>query len=141
MRNKKRSFLTITLVILTGIIAACQPAPKVESEGAYTLQITQVDTTDFPLVDVYIAVQDANGEPKVVNTEKLQLLENGQPVSNQNIQGTGEVGSLTTLLLIDNSGSMNYAEKLTSAKEVAKEYLNQMRAGDQVVIITFNTQV
>ena len=141
METKTRSFLAITLLLFTGIIAACQPAPKVESEGAYTLHITQIDTTNFPIVDVYVAVQDANGEPKVVNTEKLQLLENGQPISNQNIQGTGDVGSLTTLLLIDNSGSMNYTEKLTSAKEVAKEYINQMRAGDQAGIITFNTQV
>jgi len=141
MKTKKRSFLIITLLLFTGIITACQPAPKVESVGTYTLKITQIDTTNFPLVDVYIAVEDADGQPKVVNTEKLQLLENGQRVSNQSIQGTGDVGSLTTLLLIDNSGSMNYAEKLTSAKEVAEEYLNQMRAGDQAGIITFNTQV
>ena len=31
-------------------------------------------------------------------------------------------GPLTTIMLIDNSGSMNYADKLSSAKEVAKEY-------------------
>jgi len=141
METKTRSFLAITLLLFTGIITACQPAPKVESEGAFTLQITQIDTSSFPLVNVYVAVQDANGEPKVISTEKLQLLENGQPISNQNIQGTGDVGPLTTLLLIDNSGSMNYAEKLTSAKEVAKEYLDQMRAGDRAGIITFNTQV
>ena len=130
MKTKTRSFLTITILLLSGIIAACQPKPRVTSEGDYTLQITQIDTTNFPLVDVYISVQDANGEPKVVNTGKIQLLENGEPVSNQSIKGTGDVGSLTTLLLIDNSGSMNYADKLVSAKEVAKEYLNQMRTGD-----------
>ena len=141
MKIITRSFLITVLFLLTTILSACQPAPKVESEGTYTLQITQIDTTNFPLVDVYIAVQDANGEPKVINTEKLQLLENGRPVSNQNIRGIGDIGPLTTLLLIDNSGSMNYADKLTSAKEVAKEYLSQMRAGDQVGIITFNTEV
>ena len=141
MKIKIRSFLTITVLLLSGIIAACQPKPRVTSEGDYTLQITQIDTTNFPLVDVYISVQDVNGEPKVVNTGKIQLLENGQPVSNQSIKGTGDVGALTTLLLIDNSGSMNYADKLTSAKEVAKEYLNQMRAEDQAGIITFNTEV
>jgi len=141
MKIKIRSILTITVLLLSGIIAACQPKPRVTSEGDYTLQITQIDTTNFPLVDVYISVQDVNGEPKVVNTGKIQLLENGQPVSNQSIKGTGDVGALTTLLLIDNSGSMNYADKLTSAKEVAKEYLNQMRAEDQAGIITFNTEV
>lgn len=141
MKNYTKYLLISTLFLLTSVLAACQPAPRVESEGAYTLQITQIDTTDFPLVNVYISVQDAYGEPQVINTGKLQLLENGQPVANQNIQGTGEVGELTTLLAIDNSGSMNYANKLTTAKEVAKEYLNQMRGSDQIGIITFNTQV
>lgn len=141
MKIKMKLILTITILLLSGVISACQPKPKVTSEGDYTLQVTQIDTTNFPLVDVYISVQDTNGEPKVVNTGKIQLLENGEPVSNQRIKGTGEVGPLTTLLLIDNSGSMNYADKLTSAKEVAKEYLNQMRAEDQAGLITFNTEV
>lgn len=140
MNKTIRSFLTIAAAGML-VLAACQPAPRVESQGAYILQITQIDTTNFPLVDVYISVQDADGEPVVINTNKLQLLENGLPVSNQNIQGVGEVGPLTTLLLIDNSGSMNYANKLESAKEVAREFLDQMRSDDQTGIITFNTEV
>lgn len=141
MLNKTKIFLTISLLTFMFLGAACQPTPKVESQGDYVLQITQIDTSSFPLVNVYVSVQDAAGEPQVINTGKLQLLENGQPVSAQNIQGSGEVGPLTTLLLIDNSGSMNYADKLESAKSVAREYLDQMRSGDQAGIITFNTQV
>ena len=141
MINKMKPFLTIALLALTLLGAACQTTPKVESQGDYILQITQIDTSNFPLVNVYVSVRDANGEPQVINTGKLQLLENGQPVSGQNIQGAGEVGPLTTLLLIDNSGSMNYAGKLDSAKKVAHEYIDQMRAGDQAGIITFNTEV
>ena len=141
MKNNKKSLLIGSLLLLTGVLAACQPAPRVESEGAYTLQITQIDTTNFPLVNVYISILDANGEPQVINTCKLQLLENGQPINNQNIQGTGDVDELTTLLAIDNSGSMNHADKLNTSKEVANEYLNQMRGGDQIGIITFNTKV
>jgi len=92
-------------------------------------------------VDVYISVLNSKGKPVEINTNKLQLLENGKPVSAQNIQGTGEAGPLTVLLLIDNSGSMNFANKLDDAKNVAKEFLRQMRPGDQAGIITFNTKV
>jgi len=141
MNKNSRSFLIIISALLTTLLVACQPEPVVESIGDYTLQITQIDTTDFPLVNVYVSVQDANGEPVIVNKDKIQLLENGMPVPNQDIQGTGEVGPLTTILLIDNSGSMNYAEKLSSAKQVAKEYVEQMRSGDQIGVITFNTEV
>ncbi len=142
MKKIMKPFLTISLLALMLLASACQVTkPKVESQGPYDLQITQIDTSQFPLVNVYISVRDSSGEPQVINTGKLQLLENGQPVSDQSIQGSGEVGPLTTLLLIDNSGSMNYADKLESAKEVAKEYLGQMRSGDQAGIITFNTKV
>jgi VWFA-related protein len=141
MKTKKRSFLILIAVMLAVLLAACQSQPVVESVGAYTLQITQIDTSKFPLVDVYVSVQNADGEPIIVNTDKIQLLENGQPVPGQDIRGTGEVGPLTTILLIDNSGSMNYAGKLNSAREVAKEYVDQMRSGDQIGIITFNTEV
>jgi len=141
MNKKTQSFLITITAALTFLLAGCQSEPMVESVGAYTLQITQIDTTDFPLVDVYVSVQNADGEPIIVNTEKIQLLENGQPVPNQNIQGADEAGPLTTILLMDNSGSMNYANKLVSAKEVAKEYVEQMRPGDQTGVITFNTEV
>jgi len=141
MKKTWKILMTIPLLAVLMLTAACQATPKVESQGAYVLQITQIDTSNFPLVDVYISVQDANGEPQVINVNKLQLLENGQPVSAQSIQGAGEVGSLTTLLLIDNSGSMNYAGKLDSAKQAANEYLDQMRSGDRAGVITFNTEV
>jgi len=141
MKKNIRSFLFMSLTAAL-MLSACQPAaPRVESQGEYTLQITQIDTTEFPQVKVYVSVQDANGEPAVINTEKIQLLENGQPVPNQDIQGIGEVGPLTTMLLIDNSGSMAYADKLESAKSVAKEYLEQMRPGDQAGVISFNTKI
>ena len=136
-----RSFLSLTLLAGSILMAACQTAPKVESSGNYILQITQIDTTEFPKVNVYVSVRDPNGEPQVINTGKLQLMENGQPVSNQSVQGAGEAGPLTTMLLIDNSGSMNFVGKLDSAKAVAKEYLDQMRPGDQAGVITFNTKV
>ena len=141
MKKLMRSFLILPLLAALLLLPACQVAPKVESTGDYVLQITQIDTTQFPLVNVYVSVRDEKGEPQLINTGKLQLLENGQPVNNQSIQGTGEVGPLTTMLLIDNSGSMNYVGKLDSAKAVAKEYLDQMRPDDQVGVITFNTKV
>ncbi len=141
MKKILRSFMILTVCLSLGILAACQQAPRTESEGRLTLQITQIDTSAFPLVDVYISVLGEDGEPQVINTNKLQLLENGQPINPQSVRGAGDIDQLTTLLLIDNSGSMNYAGKLESAKAAAKGFLGQMRSGDQTGIITFNTEV
>lgn len=141
MKKSLRSFLILALLAGVLLLPACQAAPRVESTGDYVLQITQVDTTQFPMVNVYVSIRDASGEPVVINTGKLQLLENGQPVNNQKVLGAGETGPLTTMLLIDNSGSMNFVNKLDSAKAVAREFLDQMRPGDQAGVIVFNTKV
>jgi len=140
MKSQKFTIWTIFSVVAL-LISACQPTPRVKSQGDYILQITQIDTTEFPVVDVYISALTPAGEPVIINANKLQLLENGEPVKKQKIKGTGEVGPLTTLLLIDTSGSMKFAKKLDIAKDAARQYLDQMRSGDQVGIITFNTQV
>jgi len=48
---------------------------------------------------------------------------------------------LTTLLVMDVSGSMFDAGKLTAAKAAAQAYIEQMRPGDQAGLLTFNTKV
>ena len=105
------------------------------------MRITQVDTSRFPLVTVYISVTDANGQPLPVNPASLVVMENGKPVDAQLLQGSGEAGPVTTLLVMDTSGSMATGEKLIRAKEVAKDFIGRMRAGDQTGILAFNTDL
>jgi hypothetical protein len=138
MNKFMRSFLILPLLASLILMSACQAAPKVESTGDYVLQITQIDTTEFPKVNVYVSVRDLNGEPQVINTGKLQLLENGQPVSNQEVLGAGEAGPLTTMLLIDNSGSMNFVSKLDSAKLSPKNTSTKCGLAIRHGVITFN---
>jgi VWFA-related protein len=51
------------------------------------------------------------------------------------------VGPLTTLLVIDVSGSMEVAGKLDAAKAAAKAYVDQMRPGDEAGLLSFNVDV
>ncbi|HLO15668.1 MAG TPA: VWA domain-containing protein, partial [Anaerolineales bacterium] len=48
---------------------------------------------------------------------------------------------VTTMLVVDISGSMDKNNKLAAAKEAAKSYVNQMRSGDQAGLIAYDTQV
>jgi VWFA-related protein len=57
------------------------------------------------------------------------------------ITGQGEIGPLTTLLVIDISGSMYNSRKIVGAQEAAKAYVEQMRPQDQAGLISFNTEV
>ena len=146
MRKTPRFLLTLGLLfVLTlwytaGVLAQTPvPAPQI--------RITQVDNSKFPQVTVYVSVTDGSGQPVGVEPNTIQIFENGQVmkttaagVSSGKNQAQGP-GQLTTLLVIDVSGSMATANKLTQAKTAADAYVNQMRPGDQAGVIVFDTHV
>jgi VWFA-related protein len=105
------------------------------------VHITQVDTSQFPTITVYVSVTDANGEPVGIDPGQITLSENGAPITIQSVGGEGEIGPLTTLLVMDVSGSMNEAGKLDAAKAAARTYVEQMRPGDQAGLLVFNTEI
>lgn len=111
-----------------------------QDEGAH-IRITQVDNSRSPQITVYISVTNAAGEPLGVDPNQIQIFENDQLMQPGQISGSGEIGPLTTLLVMDVSGSMFNAGKLTEAKAAAQAYVEQMRPGDQAGLLTFNTDV
>lgn len=108
-------------------------------QEAANVHITQVDTSDFPRVTVYVSVTDETGDPVAVDPAKIALAEDGESVRPEAVHGLGEGQPLATLLALDVSGSMNKADKLTAAKEAAAAYVNQMNPDDVVGVLTFNT--
>src|SRR5436190_15841681 len=73
-----------------------QPA-NAQGGEATKIKITQVDSSQFPEIKVYVSVTNAAGEPLAVPASQLRLTENGQPVKVETVSGAGEVGPLTTL--------------------------------------------
>jgi len=57
------------------------------------------------------------------------------------VQVGGEPTPVTTMLVIDISGSMDKNDKIGAAKNAAKAYVSQMRPGDQAGLITYDTNV
>jgi VWFA-related protein len=110
------------------------------------LRITQVDNSKFPNVTVYVSATNAAGEPVGIDPSTIQIFENGQQMQLVDVQGGGEATGeenipVTTMLVVDISGSMDKNDKLAAAKEAAKSYINQMRPGDQAGLMTYDTQV
>ncbi|MEI8133020.1 MAG: VWA domain-containing protein [Leptolinea sp.] len=139
LRTLRSSF---SILALSSMLMGFSPVKSVvPQEENVTVRITQVDNSKFPAVTVYVSVLDAHGEPVAVDAKRLEIRENGKVIPVKDIKGAGQVGPLTTLLVMDVSGSMEKGGKLDSAKVVAKEYINQMREGDQAGIILFNTMV
>lgn len=137
MKNLRRMFLfgLNLLLILT-------PLRTADAQVSGTkIRITQVDKTEFPRITLYVSVTDANGEPLGVDPDRIRISENGVVMHPDHVSGTGDIGPLTTLLVMDVSGSMNNAGKLSAAKAAAQAYVDQMRPKDQAGLLIFNTQV
>jgi len=134
--------LVLSMLFLTGFSPAQQTTPTPPTAtGAPGAHITQVDTSQFPKVTVYVSVTDSNGEPVGVSPSQLALQENGVPVKPDDIGGSGDIGPLATLLVMDISGSMNSSGKLQAAQDAARAYINQARPQDQIGLLSFNTKV
>ena len=141
---RKLNYMITALLLLT---ISVWPFAAVSAQGEEPqIRITQVDNSKFPNVTVYVSVTNAAGEPVGVDPSTIQIYENGQLMQPVDIQGGGEaIGEeaipVTTMLVMDISGSMDKNDKLAAAKEAAKSYVQQMRPEDQAGLIAYDTQV
>jgi Ca-activated chloride channel family protein len=92
-------------------------------------------------VTVYVSVTDAQGEPVPVSPEQLRLEEDGVALEPSAVEGAQPVEQLTTLLVVDISGSMAVAGKLDAAKAAARAFVEQMRPDDRAGLVSFNVEV
>jgi len=143
MMSYKRKSLSIGIMTVLLAVMLFSPALAQGTDDAEPqVIITQIDTSRFPAVTVYISVTDENGEPVGIDPGRLVIQENGVTIQPDQMQGNaGVVDALTTMLVMDVSGSMYTADKLDTAKEAAKAYIDQMRSGDQAGLMSFNTEV
>lgn len=142
MSIKRRSLSIGIMTVLLAVMLFSPALAQDTDEAEPQVIITQIDTSQFPSVTVYISVTDAAGEPVGIDPGRLVIQENGVTIQPEQMQGNaGVVDALTTMLVMDVSGSMYTADKLDTAKEAAKAYVDQMRAGDQTGLMSFNTEV
>ena len=144
MRKIARTLLTFGLLFAVTFVAV--PGVRAQAD-APQIKITQIDNSKFPQVTVYVSVTNAAGEPVGVDPATIQIAENGQPMQATNVSGGGQAGAagtagpLTTMLVMDVSGSMDKNAKIDGAKTAAKAYVDQMRPDDQAGLMVYNTKV
>lgn len=135
----------IPVAAILGVMLLLAVPTSAIAQGSEQVRITQVDSSSFPKITVYASVTGPNGEPIGVDASRLTLYENGKLIKPDSVRaignGTGQTEPVTTLLVIDTSGSMNENGKLDAAKNAAHAYVDQMRPGDQVGVMAFNDKV
>ena len=134
----KKNFLSVVILTLVLATTAFNPLPQ---QAAENITITQVDTSQFPQVTLYVSVTDANSQPLGIDPGRISIAENGKAIPLDQITGISEIGPLTTMLVMDVSGSMNGEGKLDAAKSAAVSFIEQMRPVDQVGLMVFSTEI
>lgn len=141
MKNKIiRLLLSLGLLPLFMFFSA--PTAQAQ-ESRPQIRITQVDKSHFPQVTVYVSVVNEKGEPVGIDPNTIQIFENNQTMQPTEIRGgdnSSQTVPITTMLVVDISGSMDKNGKLVAAKEAAKTYVSQMRPGDQAGLMTYDTK-
>ena len=128
---------TSAILILCSLVWAVPLAAHANGSSP-DVQITQVDHSSYPEVTVYVSVTDAGG--KVVSglvQDDFRVTEDGLDVQIVGFQG-GEGIAISTVLVIDRSGSMNSQSKMTGAKQAALTFVELMRSQDQAALIAFD---
>jgi Ca-activated chloride channel homolog len=125
----------LTLVLLLVSIGGARGQSS-ETGTKYAPHITQIDTKTFPLIRVYISITDQNGNPLPDDLPvDLFLYEEGSQVSHQ-VLSTGR--AISSVLVLDESGSMDDGEKLEKAKEAAARYIEMADPQHEIALVGFS---
>ena len=108
---------------------------------SYSIRISQIDKSKFPEIQLYISFTDSSGNPvQSLSAENFLVKEEGKEVKIQKFFGSNLEQPITTILVIDRSGSME-GNKLTSAKYAAITFINLLREQDESGIISFSDSI
>lgn len=131
------ALLLVVLLIVASALARPAPAPL----GAGQARVEQVDAGAYPEITLYVSAADAAGNPRLgLGPDDFAIAEDGAPVE---ITGFGGLGgeALTSVLVIDRSGSMDEDDKIDGAREAAEAFVELMRPQDRAALVAFNDDV
>lgn len=122
----------------------------INGSNNYTMDVEQVDVSEYPKVKVYLRIEDKT------TLEAVDFLKQEGFIIHERVDGTADfvrrdvlrasqldnVASLNISMVADVSGSMS-GTPLSDAKNVMTDFLNnvQPQVGDKVSLITFANQV
>lgn len=139
MRRLLLVLLVLIMLIAAALVGFGRPAPAAPDTS--TVQVTQVDTSNYPEITLYVAATDDAGTPITgLSAGDFTISEDGAPVAVEAFTGGGAT-AISTVLVIDRSGSMERDAKMAGARDAADTFVEQMRPGDASALIAFSSNV
>lgn len=138
--------MKISVIIITLLFCGCMGFQsdlyaQYESQVPLNVRIAQFDPSHFPQFNVYVAVENKNGEPlKGLRIENFKLTEDLIPYPLTEVIPAldlkdDDVSNLTVALVIDNSYSMKDVLDLVSS--AANQFIDNLRPNDKTGIFVF----
>ena len=141
---RRRLFPTAVLVLLVAmllIFASALVRARVAPTPSGAARVTQVETSAYPAISLYVAVTDANGQPRLgLRQNDFAITEDGAPVALTTFSGAG-ASQVTSVLVLDRSGSMADNNKIAAAQAAATAFVGLLRPSDRIALIAFNETV
>lgn len=136
----KQILVSISAILFTLSTTTPVSTPRLQT-GNEVITVTQVDRSDFPNITVYFRVEDSSGRRvDGLSSEQISVMEDAQDVELLDFSASN-AEAITSLLVMDQSGSMDENNKLRDAKSAAKTFLRLMRGQDRAGLISFDEQI
>ena len=111
------------------------------SDGDFTVELAQIDTSKYPEITLFVSVRDRDGQIVEGLQEKdFRVTEDGLPVDIIAFSA-GIRSAIATVLTIDRSGSMGTENKMAGAQSAAMAFVDLMRQQDRVAVVAFDENV
>lgn len=141
----RRALLPVTLVALLLVVlllVASALVPSIAPPAARAaVRVEQVDASAYPEITLYVSARDAAGSPRTgLSAADFAVTEDGAPVEIADFGGVGGE-SVSSVLVVDRSGSMDEDDKIDAARDAAAAFVELMRPGDRAALIAFNDRV
>jgi VWFA-related protein len=141
--NRLKGTLAIVgLIAALGVMLWSVRSVPVSADGELALQVTGVDTSEYPMVHLLVTVIDQDGRsPENLSKENFSVEADGDQLLISAVDGSahGDLG-VSSLLVIDTSGSME-GQPIEAARQAAGAFMAPLRAVDEVGILSFADSV
>lgn len=134
--------LIATVVFITPLFTSAQDLAenrdiKIIGSPNRSLQINQVDTSKFPLVNIFATILEASAPVAGLTASDFKVRED--EVEQEPLNVAAQLSPLSVVVTVDTSGSMSKA--MQTAKEAAQLFVNSLAPQDSVAVVSFNRNV
>lgn len=111
-------------------------------QGAVTLDIDEINADNFPNIEAFVTVSDANGVPiQGLKKADFEVFEDGKTAPIKEVSWRVNKGAVIAVaLVIDVSGSMR-GKPLDDAKAAAVNFIDSLNPNDWAAVIAFGDTV